>query len=115
MNVFQIVAISALALLVLVALTLPRRGYLSMRSAFLWAALFVVAAVLIAQPRLTVAIARFLGIGRGADLVFYVAILAGIAGFFATHARMRRIESEITTLTREIALRDAGRNDAASD
>ena len=67
----------------------------------------VTATIAIAQPETTVAAARLLGITRGADLVFYLAILGMIIGFFAVYLGLRRLEGEITSLVRNIALQQA--------
>ena len=52
-----------------------RRG-----AAAAWTLLWLVTALVLIRPEITVALARKLGIGRGADLVFYCAILATMAG-----------------------------------
>ncbi len=74
---------------------------------FAWLALWIAAGTAIAVPDTTVLVARVLGITRGADLVFYLAILGMIVGFFAFYMRLLRIEGEITSLTRFLALRQA--------
>lgn len=79
-----------------------------------WLALWVIAGIAIARPETTVAAARILGITRGADLVFYLAILGMIMGFFAVYLGLRRIEGEITSLVRTMALRQA-ETEAESD
>jgi hypothetical protein len=85
------------------------------RTAFAWCVLWIAAAVAILRPSITVTIAHFLGIGRGADLVFYCGMLGMLLGFFAVYVRIKRLESEITRLVRTIALRDADdRRDAAT-
>ncbi|HEX8618180.1 MAG TPA: DUF2304 family protein [Thermoanaerobaculia bacterium] len=102
---FQIAALT-LAACVLVAIAFQRaRGRVSTRIAFAWGALWVAAAVAVANPELTRIVANFLGIARGADLVFYLAILGMFLGFFAVHLRLRRFESELTKIVRELALR----------
>ena len=78
------------------------------RTAVAWCALWIAAVVAILRPSITVAIAHFLGIGRGADLIFYCGILGMLFGFFAVYVRIKRLESEITRLVRALALRDAG-------
>lgn len=110
MTLFQAVTISALLMLTIIVLLFVRRNVIGKRGAAFWASIFVAAAVAIAMPELTARAARVLGIGRGTDLVLYAAILAGLAAFFITHARMRRIESELTALVRQIALRETDRS-----
>ena len=50
--------------------------------------------------------AQPLGIARGADLVFYCAILAMFIGFFMVYVRLRRLETTLTKLTRHLALQN---------
>ena len=107
MTNFQIGAFIILGLLVAATVTLGVRRRVMQRVAFLWSMLWIAAAVAIARPELTVAVANALGIARGADLVFYLAILGMLIGFFATYVRLRRFENELTRLVRELALRDA--------
>ena len=92
MNVFQILGLSFLGLLVVLTVAAARRGHLGRRAAWLWGALWIAAAVAIFEPDLTMTVANALGIDRGADLVFYCAILGMFAGFFVVFARLRRLE-----------------------
>lgn len=104
MNGFQIfgllVGVGASAL-VLVA-TLRRR--IGRGAGLGWFLLWAAACITIAEPEITAVAARRLGITRGADLVFYCGILGAILGFFVVLARLRRIEEDLTTLTRTLAL-----------
>ena len=52
--------------------------------------------------------ARWLGIGRGADLVSYLAIGVMFVGFFVTYVRLRALRRELTLLVRRVALHQAG-------
>ena len=106
---FQSIALIVAALVFVATLAAAASHALDWRTAFAWCALWVVAAVAILRPSITVAIAHFLGIGRGADLVFYCAILGMLFGFFAVYVRIKRLESEITRLVRALAIRDAER------
>jgi len=81
------------------------RNRIAGRVALAWSLLWIAAIVAIARPQLTVTIANALGIARGADLVFYLAILGMLVGFFAVFVRMRRFETEMTRVVRELALR----------
>jgi hypothetical protein len=65
------------------------------------------AALAIALPDLTSLVAKALGINRGADLVFYLAILGGIVVCFYFYQRTRRLENLITELARREALGNA--------
>ncbi|HUO87278.1 MAG TPA: DUF2304 domain-containing protein [Thermoanaerobaculia bacterium] len=115
MIAFQVLGILAAA--VFVALTVWRlaRRRISPASAFAWVVLWSAAGLAIAFPESTAVVARFLGIQRGADLVFYCGILGTMTGFFLVYSRLRRLEREITLLTRRLALREAGAHPPPAD
>lgn len=62
--------------------------------------------VFILNPDVTNRIASGMGIGRGADMIFYLSTLFLFALSFNFYLRFRRIQSILTGLVREIALRD---------
>ena len=107
MTSFQWIALAVLAVPFVITLVLTVRRVIAPRVGLAWGLLWVAAAVLIARPELTAIIARALGIGRGTDLVLYVAILGMIFGFFTVYVRLRSIESDLTRIVRELALRSA--------
>jgi hypothetical protein len=109
MNGFQLIGIALLAALSLLTLAAAVRRRLTTPAAAAWIALWLTAAVAIARPGITIVVANFLGIGRGADLVMYCAILAGIAGFFAVFLRLRRLDHELTLVVRQLALLEVRR------
>jgi hypothetical protein len=107
-SIFQVLGLGitgvTATLLVIGAL---RRRLAPLPAAF-WIMVFSAAAVAIAAPEITVLIANVLGISRGADLVFYCAILAMLFGFMRVQIQIRRLDQSITVLTRELALHGAG-------
>ncbi len=60
--------------------------------------------VLVLDPPLTTQIANWLGIGRGADLLFYLFIIVSLFYAVATRSRMRRLEQQITRLVQQNAI-----------
>jgi hypothetical protein len=107
MTSFQWIVLVVLGISFTVTVSQAVRRAIAPRVALAWGLLWIAAAVAIARPELTVVVARALGIGRGADLVLYVAILAMGFGFFAVYVRLRRIESDLTKIVRELAIRSA--------
>ena len=105
MTTFQIAAFVLLGFALTATISLWLRRRASFRVAVAWSLLWIGAAVAIARPEITVRGAHFLGIARGADLVFYLAILGMFLGFFGVYVRFRRMESEMTRIVRELALR----------
>ncbi len=106
MSIFQILGLAVFGLLIAANL----HGFLrhpSMRAAALaWIVLAALGATAMIAPDATTRIARTVGIQRGADLVLYSGVLAGIAVSFLFYARMRRTDRAITLLVRRLALED---------
>jgi hypothetical protein len=109
MRLFQLLAVPFIAaMLVVVVHNLIRVRVRPLASLF-WLLLWAAALVAVAAPDETTALARALGIQRGADLIVYSAVLAFIVGFYLVYLRMRQMSREITLLTREIAILDGRR------
>lgn len=107
MTIFQLSALGVLAVLSFVSIRniLRRRGRL--RISLLWLGMWAVAAVLVARPGLAMLAARFAGIGRGADLVFYCNVLFTMSGLFYLYLKNRGMQRQITLLVRELAIASA--------
>jgi small membrane protein len=107
MSVFQTIFVPLCALISLVVLVRTWKGHVSRSNGFFWVIAWLSAAVFIAVPSSTTAIARSLGIGRGADLILYIAILAGMGTSLYFYLRFRRLELALTGLIRREALKTA--------
>ena len=64
---------------------------------------------LVLFPEVTNYVAHRVGLGRGADLIFYLFIVIALAGIFNLHLRIRSNAEVITELARSIALTSARR------
>jgi hypothetical protein len=104
MNLFQAIFVPLCGLMALVTFARTVRGQIVRRSGLLWTLLWIGAAGLILEPSSATRIAQAFGIGRGADLVFYCAILAGLAAALYFYARFRSLEVLLTGLIRREAL-----------
>jgi small membrane protein len=69
--------------------------------------LMATAVTFILWPDLTNKIANKLGVGRGADLLYYVCILLFSFALLKLYSRLRRLEQQFTRLIREDALKNA--------
>jgi hypothetical protein len=63
--------------------------------------------VFVFWPNATNIIANRLGVGRGADLIFYISILIFWFVSLKLYARIRRLEQLFTQIIREDAIRNA--------
>ncbi len=106
MTHFQLLGLGFLACLIAVGVARVVRQRSAWRSSFVWILLWLAAGISIAKPEITSVIADFLGIGRGADLVFYCSILGMLMGFFWVYLKLRQIDSNLTQLVRHLALEE---------
>ena len=104
MTSIQIVLIT-LSLLVAVFGSHAFRAKLPSR--LLAAFFFVTATGLILFPASTTVLAHALGVGRGTDLLLYIAILAGIHAVLMLYVRTIRLNRKITEQIRATAIREA--------
>ena len=73
----------------------------------IWLIFWLIVSVVVWIPDITNIIANFLGIGRGADLVFYISILALFYLIFRIYIKIEKIERNITRLTRDDSIKNA--------
>ena len=78
-------------------------------------ALALAGVALVINPELTNRAATFLGVGRGADLMFYFFIVFCLFHFVTTASTIRRLQRDVGTLTRELAIATAPRQANATD
>ena len=106
MTLFQWIAIPPLLLLLVATAAATVRRRIRPRAGIFWSLLWLSAATAMRWPDLTVRVARLVGIGRGADLVLYVAVGVMSIGFFLVFLRLRRIEEDLTRIVRALALKE---------
>jgi hypothetical protein len=58
-------------------------------------------------PDFTTKISTFLGVGRGADLLFYTAIIAFSYLIMLLYSKIKKLESQLTDLLRDQAIAEA--------
>lgn len=109
MSTFQLIAVSIVGGLLVRDLLHWSRTPGSVIARLLRCGVWIGAAIAIAIPGLVQKTAEVVGIGRGADVVLYVSVLAFLWAAFFFYARCLRLEREITALTRHLAIRDAVR------
>ena len=107
MTLFQWIFGTLCALVALRHLFRIARGDGSRLAGIFWGLLWAGAAVTIFRPGVTGELAALFGIGRGADLVMYLAVLAGIVVTRYFYSRTRRLENLVTQLIREEAIENA--------
>jgi hypothetical protein len=111
MTLFQEIALTSLGVLLTWEVVTFRRGGRGFK--LLRCAVWLSAAVAIAFPDLVTDLGAVVGIGRGADLVTYLFILAFLGVTFYFYARYMRLQRQLTEVVRHVALREARRGGAA--
>lgn len=101
---FQLALIIVFAALFLLSLLLSARRWRASREIYLWTLLWGIGMIVSIEPDITTVVARALGIGRGADLVFYCAIVVMMVGFLMVYMRLRRLRRDVTLMVRHIAM-----------
>ena len=107
MTLFQAILAPTCLLVAVVVSVRTMRGSLSRWSGLCWTVTWLSTAFFIAAPMSLTTVARWLGIGRGADLVLYFAVLAGLGIVLYYYGRFRRLEVLVTGLIRREALEAA--------
>jgi small membrane protein len=104
MTGIQIILISGIIFLSLYFIFRLRSAILDMTIVISFSTLGI---LFILMPTYTNVIATKLGVGRGADLVFYICILFFSFIVLKLFAKLRRLEQTITELIRQQAKREA--------
>lgn len=104
MNLFQIVAITVLACIVVIEWVRQQRRQGSLAGPLLRSLIWLTAIGFILFPDSLTYIARWLGIGVGANLLLYLLTLAFIAVSFMLYARTVQLRRQMTQLVRHLAL-----------
>lgn len=93
-----------LTLVLLMTWRRQRQGAIRLWEAIAWSTVWVAAAIVVARPEATSEVAQFLGVGRGADLILYAAIITLLVLVFQLHVAHHRLERQLTDLVRKQAL-----------
>ncbi len=104
--VFQILAVLVIAIATLFMFRGGGARHQAIRRILLL--LFVVAAgSSVFFPQAWTFVAGLLGVGRGADLLLYITVLAFLGFAATTYRRFRSVERDLTELARQLALATA--------
>ncbi len=106
MNGIQIILIGGVIGIFIYYMSRFRSALLDLVMLFVFAGLAV---FFIISPDTTNVIAHKLGVGRGADLLFYICILFFLFIVIKLFARIRRLEKTLTELVRKQAKDEAAR------
>lgn len=83
-----------------------RRGRIGVIWTLGWSVVWVAVGIVVFLPNTAQVLARVLGVGRGADLVIYVALISLFFLLFKLFVKIEALERDISTLVRETALEE---------
>ncbi len=107
MTLFQLVAVPLAILLLARSVLRGVRGRRPQVTAWLGVVVWFWGAVLILHPGISVRVANFLGIGRGADLILYGLTISFLLAVFYFYNRFAAMETNLTEIVRRLALFEA--------
>lgn len=114
MTPFQWIAVSCLSVLLIWEFAVFWRGRTSKQISLLRSLVWIAAAVTIVDPNIVQRLAVSIGIGRGADVILYLFVLAFLASSFYFYSRYVRLQRQMTQLVRHLAIREARRGSETS-
>lgn len=77
------------------------RAELGVSKFLIWLIFWLAVGVIVWIPDITQRLADLLGIGRGADLIFYLSILVLFYLIFKIYIKIERVERDITKIVRK--------------
>lgn len=103
----QILIIAFALFAILRVFTKFRSRQLSISWFIFWLVFWIGLGIVVGLPQTTEIVARWVGVGRGVDAAIYFAIVLLFYLVFRIFLKIQSIESNITKLTREEAIRSA--------
>ncbi|MBI2475239.1 DUF2304 family protein [Candidatus Uhrbacteria bacterium] len=83
-----------------------RQGALSIAWLIFWIVFWIVVGGVAISPQTTDVIAKLVGVGRGADFVIYISLIALFYLIFRLFGKIEDVEREITKLVRKLAVEE---------
>jgi small membrane protein len=83
-----------------------RDKIISLQELILWTIFWFIVAFLVFFPEVTSYAANWVGVGRGVDLVIYMAILILFYLMFRALSKLDKVEKDVTRVVRTVALKD---------
>ncbi|MBI5794306.1 DUF2304 family protein [Candidatus Uhrbacteria bacterium] len=81
-----------------------KRGTLTFVWLLFWLVFWLCVGLVAVLPQTADMVARVVGVGRGADVVIYVSLIALFYLIFRVYVKIEQVEREVTGLVRKLAL-----------
>ncbi|MBI4993270.1 MAG: DUF2304 domain-containing protein [Candidatus Magasanikbacteria bacterium] len=101
---FQLLFISFSLFAIVSVIKRKREGLLGPKGMVFWTVFWLVAAAFVLWPNSTTVLANKFGIGRGADLVFYVSLVVFFYLLFKLNVKLEAVGRDITKIVRKESL-----------
>ena len=111
----QILLVTLMSVAFFVTWKRVHQRIIHVREALGWSVVWVVAAFAVLRPEITTRIANIFGVGRGVDFVLYASVAILFLLIFRLFLQQEKLDRTISTLTREIALKDVGKEPIHSE
>ena len=111
--IFQLFLVSIISGILIVGLRKKSSREASPALRLFWILFWVGSAIIVLRPEITSRIAQLVGVGRGADLVIYSAILFLTAIVFTLLFWVDSIEESVTKIFRHMALKEYEQSEEA--
>jgi len=89
-----------------------RQGALSIVWLIFWIVFWIAVGGVALSPQTTDVVAKLVGVGRGADFIIYLSMIALFYLMFKLFGKIEDVEREITKLVRKLAIEEAEEVDA---
>jgi len=107
----QIIITILVILILSVIVNKKSQSKISLSQAVIWTILWLIILLVFWYPELASYLATALGIGRGADLIIYLAVLAIFYMIFRMYLRLDKFNSDLTKVVRQVGLDQANKKD----
>lgn len=104
MLAIQIILILFFLFAIIKVIVRIKAAELSVKQGIAWIVFWVLAGIVAILPNSTIYFANLVGIGRGADLIIYLALAILFYLFFRQTVQIEKMKREITQLTRRETL-----------
>ncbi len=101
----QILLLAFFAIAIMKVFKRNYTGDLSLWAALFWVLFWVLGGLVVIQPDLTSSLAKLFGVGRGADVVVYLALAGLFFMVFRLMVKIEKLEREITKVVRDKTLK----------
>ena len=106
MNLFQFVFLIFISISLYKVVIKIKSGQLSIKESFVWIFAWVLGAIIIFDPGLSIKVSTIFGIGRGADLIIYSSIILLYYISYKVYLKIDELQKKLKELSTKIALKD---------